>query len=260
MMIEGMAHAARVFHREDWLQSARSALEFVRTTLWRDGRLFATHKDGKTHLNAYLDDYACLLAALLEMLQTDFRLDYLRWAQRTADVLLDQFQDTKDGGFFFTAHDHEQLILRTKPGHDNATPSGNGIAALNLIRLGHLVGNVSYLDAAERSLRLFSETMATHASACPSLLRALEAQLNPPEMVILTGPTQSMSQWREPLDQVYAPSALVLSLPSDHEGLPAALAKPVRAEVNAWVCRGVECLPPMAHVGQVFEEIRVAAQ
>jgi uncharacterized protein YyaL (SSP411 family) len=150
LMIEGMAHAARVFDRPEWLDSARRALAFLRAVLWRDGVLQATYKDGKAHLNAYLDDHAFLLAALLALLQAQLRSEDLDFAVRLADALLERFEDREAGGFFFTSHDHEALILRTKPGHDHATPSGNGVAALSLQRMGHLLGEPRYLACAER--------------------------------------------------------------------------------------------------------------
>ena len=148
LMIEGMAHAARAFGREDWRASAQRALDFLCARMWKEGRLLATYKDGRAHLNAYVDDYAFLLAATLEMLQAEFREQDLELATGVADALLDHFEDRGAGGFFFTSHDHEQLILRPKPGHDNATPSGNGVAALALTRLGHLLGETRYLRAA----------------------------------------------------------------------------------------------------------------
>src|ERR1019366_9225275 len=134
LMIAGMARAARVFGRPEWLASARAALAFIRGSLWRGGqgsaraRLLATCKDGHAHLNAYLDDYAFLLAALIELMQTDFQSRDLEFAEDLAEALLEQFYDPELGGFFFTSHDHEQLIHRPKPGYDSATPSGNGVA------------------------------------------------------------------------------------------------------------------------------------
>src|SRR5207237_1413866 len=94
------------------------------------------YKNGRAHLNAYLDDHAYLLAALLELMQTSFRAQDLSWAIEIADALLQRFEDSASGGFFFTSHDHEALIHRPKPAHDNATPAGNGIAAQALLTLG----------------------------------------------------------------------------------------------------------------------------
>ena len=170
LMIAGMAKAARVFGREDWLHSAQQAMDFVRDTLWQDGKLLATHKDGKTHLNAYLDDHAFLLNAALELLQTEFRTEDMRFAVQLADALLERFEDRQNGGFFFTSHDHEALIQRNKTGQDNATPSGNGIAAQGLLRLAALTGDTRYAEAAERCLKLFFPAMQKAASQFSSLV------------------------------------------------------------------------------------------
>src|SRR2546428_510693 len=129
-MIAGMARAAAVFGRDEWLASAKRGLGFIRGTMWKNGRLFATYKDAQAHLNAYLDDYAYLLAALIELLQAEFDPGTLAFGEDLAEVLLEQFEDEENGGFFFTSHDHERLIHRPQPRHHNPTPSGNGIAAL----------------------------------------------------------------------------------------------------------------------------------
>ncbi|MGP1677216.1 MAG: thioredoxin domain-containing protein [Burkholderiales bacterium] len=252
LMIQGMARAARVFGRAEWLDSARAALDFIRSTLWREeqgaqrARLFATCKDGRAHLNAYLDDYAFLLAALIELMQADFHRRDLEFAEDLAGVLLEQFYDPVSGGFFFTSHDHEKLIHRPKPGYDSATPSGNGVAAFALQRLGHITGESRYLDATLRTLQLFYPALAQHSTGCASLLMALEESLEPPRVVILRGPEGQMREWRQILDQMYLPATLILALAPGVADLPPLLAKPIAPEaVNAWVCQGVICLAPV---------------
>ncbi len=249
LMIKGMAHAARVFDEPAWLASARAAAEFLRTTLWKNNRLLATCRDGDAHLNAYLDDYAFLLDALLELMQSDFRVEDLTWARELAEVLLAQFEDHEHGGFFFVSHDHERLIHRTKTAHDNATPAGNGIAVLALTRLGHLLGEARYLDAAERALKAFMPLLERQASAHASLCVALTEQLAPPAIVVLRGPAGILREWQRSLATVYRPDTMVLALPT---GLPATLDKPAaNSAVNAWVCRGVTCLPPVTDLQEL---------
>jgi uncharacterized protein YyaL (SSP411 family) len=246
LAIAGMAHVATLFERRDWLDSARRALEFVRGSLWRDGRLLATFKDGRAHLNAYVDDYAFLLAALLELMQADFHAEDLALAEDLAEVLLDQFEDKAEGGFYFTSHDHEQLIHRPKPGHDNATPSGNGVAAFALNRLGHLLGENRYLEAAERCMQAFYGALRDRPAGYSSLLAALEEMLVPPRIVILRGEPQALKPWRRALAARFLPDTLTLSVSVDAAQLPPALAKPsVAGEVNAYVCQGVSCLAPL---------------
>jgi uncharacterized protein YyaL (SSP411 family) len=246
LMIAGMAHAARVFDRADWLASAQRALGFLRQQHWRDGCLHATSRDGQVRLRAYLDDHAFLLAALLELLQAEFRADDLAFAIELADALLADFEDRDAGGFFFTAHDHETLILRPKSAHDNATPSGNGVAAFALQRLGHLLGEPRYLTAAERTLRLFWPALAQSPAGFGSLLPTLAEALTPPDMVILRGPAQDLPAWRRFLGA--DSRRLVLALPNGLDALPAALAKPESARVQAWLCRGAACLAPVAEM------------
>ena len=246
LMIRGMARAAAVFENGAWLASAQRAADFIRAALWRNGRLLATYKDGRAHLNAYLDDHAFMLDGLLELMQAEFRIEDYRFACELADLLLSQFEDRDQGGFFFVSHDHEKLIHRTKPGPDNATPSGNGIAAFALQRLGHLAAEPRYLDAAERTLKLFCPSFGLQASAHSSLLAALEEWLEPPQTVILRGPDGPLDGWRRDLTADYRPATMVLALPSQLSGLPAAIDKPETASVNGWICRGVRCLAPIA--------------
>jgi uncharacterized protein YyaL (SSP411 family) len=252
LMIKGMARAARVFDEPAWLASAQRAVDFIRTTLCQNNRLLATFKDGKAHLNAYLDDHAFLLDALLELMQNEFRAEDLAFARAIADRLLDQFEDTERGGFFFTSHDHEQLIHRNKPGHDNATPSGNGVAAFALQRLGHVIGEPRYIEAAERAIRLFYGAMQRQPSAFVSLLTALEEAIAPPRVVVLRGETNALREWRHALATRYRPDTLIIALRGDVSGLPPVLAKPaMTGGVNAWVCQGVSCLPPVSDLGTI---------
>jgi uncharacterized protein len=256
LMIQGMARAGRVFGREDWIESAHRALDFLRVKLWRDGRLLATYKDGRAHLNAYLDDHAFLLAALLESMQAGYRAEDFRFATELADALLEQFEDCSNGGFFFTGRDHEPLILRPKPGPDSAMPSGNGVAALSLQRLAHLVGEPRYLEAGERTLRLFFAQMQRHSSAFATLCTALAEHLRAPTIVVLRGRAAEVARWQARLAQRYVPSTLVLPLADGIGGLPEVLDKPAHPGVNAWVCRGVECLPPIQDPAVLERELQ----
>jgi len=139
LAIKAMIVASRIFNNPEYFQSACNALTFITNHMLSNGRILATYKDGKAHLNAYLDDYAFLLEALLEFLQTKWQKNYLQLAINIADVLLEQFEDRHNGGFYFTSNDHENLIQRPKVFSDEATPAGNGIAAYSLMRLGYML-------------------------------------------------------------------------------------------------------------------------
>ena len=254
LMIGGMAHAARVFGRADWLASARRALDFLRAAMWDGERLLAARRGELPPLAGYLDDYAFLLAALLEMAQADFRTADLEWAEALGDALLEDFHDDAGGGFFFTAHGHERLIHRPKPGHDNATPSGNGVAAWALNRLSYLSGESRFRNAAEGTIALFWPALERSPAGFGSLLAALEESIRPPTTVIVNGPEASLGPWREALRREYLPSALVL-FTGTAGGMPPPLAKPAGPAVNAWVCEGVTCLAPVGEPGRLRESL-----
>ena len=245
LMIHGMAHAGRRLNQPAWIASAQRAVDFIHTEMWRNGRLLATYKDGNAHLNAYLDDYAFLLDALLALMEAQFRLADLQFVCELADVLLAQFEDTELGGFYFTSHDHESLIHRPKPGHDNAMPSGNGVAAYALQRLGNLLGESRYLKAAERTLALYYPTMQQHGAGYMTLLMTLQETLAAPRIVILRGVADELASWTDTLVQHDLPHCLVLALADGLTGLPDALNKPLLPGVHAWVCQGGQCLPPV---------------
>jgi uncharacterized protein YyaL (SSP411 family) len=254
LMIKGMARAGRMLDEPTWIVSAQRAVDFIHAGMWRNGRLLATSKDGKAHLNAYLDDYAFMLDALLELLQAQFRPVDLEFARELADVLLEQFEDHQSGGFFFTSHDHEQLIHRPKPGHDNAMPSGNGVAAFTLQRLGYLLGEARYLNASERTLRLYYPALTQQPAGYTSLLMTLQEHLTPPQIIILRSSFGQTDAWRRQLFQHYAPDKLIVALEGELAGLPAALTKPLLPEVSAYLCQGTQCSSPLHDCKQLLAE------
>jgi hypothetical protein len=252
LMIKGLALAARVLDRPDLADAATMAVDFVRHTLWRDGRLLATYKDGRAHLAAYLDDYVFLADALLELLQTRWRSSDLEFARQLADAVLLHFEDSKAGGFFFTADDHEQLIHRSKTYSDDSIPSGNGVAASVLCRLGYLLGEIPYLDAAERTLRAGWSMLQQYPQAHMTLVNALEDFLASMQIVILRGDAPDVARWAAALNAVYAPTRMIFAIPRDAADLPPALAaKHAMAGTAAYLCTGMTCSAPIRDLSEI---------
>ncbi len=257
LMIKGMARAGQVFGHREWVHSAMQAADFIRDRLWQNNRLLATFKDDKAHLNAYLDDYAFLLDSLLTLIQVEFRQADLDFANTLADTLLTQFEDKVSGGFFFTSHDHETLMHRPKTGHDNAIPAGNGIAAITLQRLGHLLNEPRYLESAQRVLDVFSGELSRHASTYCSLLTALEEFIAPPRTVILRGEKAALQVWLTGLIP-YSSSMTLVALPLELSGLPDSLSKRPAPDgtISAWVCEGSHCLPEIRTLEELTASLR----
>ncbi|MFO1399398.1 MAG: thioredoxin domain-containing protein [Burkholderiales bacterium] len=246
LAIAGLARAARALDHPRWADLACDAADALRRTAWRDGRLRATRRGDIAEGNGFLDDYAFLLAALLELMQARFRVADFDWAGELAHALLAHFEDRERGGFYFTSHDHERLFHRTKPGADNATPSGNGVAARALIAFGHLTGDVECLRAAERTLLLFGPALAESPAGHATLVQALQDFAAPPTIVLLRGDPATCAAWQRSLAAAYRPWVRVLDLSTVGE-LPAMLDKapaPAAGAV-ASVCRGTACLPPL---------------
>lgn len=246
LMIKGMARAGRLLGREDFIASAERALDFARAQLWRDGRLLATAKDGRARFAAYLDDYAFLMDGALELLQARWRTTDLEFARDLAHALIEHFEDENHGGFYFTADDHERLVYRPKPTTDDALPSGNGVAARALLRLGSLLGDVNTLHAAERTLEALYPSVKRHPSAHCALLLATEEFLYPTQVVVLRGNAAQITEWQQRLARRYAPRRVAVAVPDDATALPDVLAARKNiARVTAYVCTGPTCQAPV---------------
>jgi uncharacterized protein YyaL (SSP411 family) len=257
LAVAGMAMAARALDRPDCVGSAARAVAFLREHSWHDGRLLAVHKDGRSRFPAYLDDYAYLAWGLLELLQATWHGPWLAWAAELAEAMLAHFEDTSAGGFYFTADDHESLILRPKSFGDDATPAGNGVAARVLVRLGFLLGETRYLDAAERTLRAAWPMLEKYPHAHTSLLTALDEFTEPPAIVVLRGASAGLDAWRAELDKLYDPRRMLVTIPSDAESLPAGLAeKKPRAGIVAYLCRGMTCSAPIETLAGLIQALR----
>lgn len=246
LAIRGMAIAGRVLERDDLVDAAESACDFIRDNLIVDGRLLASYKDGRARFPAYLDDHAFLIDAILELLQSRWNKQHLDFAIELAELLLGQFEDKENGGFYFTADDHETLMHRPKPFADDAIPSGNGIAALVLQRLGHVTGEQRYMIAAEKALRSAWKAIDEYPHGHVTLITALEEYLEPPEIIVIRGETDEVAEWRDSLAKLYAPSRLVFAIDVNEADLPGLLAerKAVPGETVAYHCVGTHCELP----------------
>ncbi len=189
LAISALAEAGAVLGREDYLEAARRCAEFIWEQMRDDaGHLLRTYKDGEARLNAYLEDHAFLLEALLTLYEASFEPRWFEAAVTTAEAMLDRFADPERGGFFSTSADHEELIVRRKDVGDHPIPSGNSAAALGLLRLDALTGERRYHEAAEGVFALFAKPATEHPDAFAHLLRAIDFATARIREVALVGP------------------------------------------------------------------------
>ncbi|MHC4876666.1 MAG: thioredoxin domain-containing protein [Planctomycetota bacterium] len=212
MMIAAMAQAARVLGESTYANAASDAARFILSTMRDDGgRLLHSFKDGRARFNAYLDDYVCLIDGLVELFQTTGSTEWLTSALELADRVFEQFADPDAGGFFYTSTDHEQLITRSKDGMDNATPSGNGMAAYALLRLGRITLRADIEARAVATLEVLSGQIEQMAMASSQSLLALDFLLGPAwESVLIEGSDAGENaRVRELLNQRFDPNQLL---------------------------------------------------
>lgn len=254
LMIRGMFIAARVFKRPEYADSARRALDFIHQALWRDGRLLASWKNGRAHLNAYLDDYAYLLMACIESLQVEWDNAVYAWSLELAACLERYYANERQGGFYFTSHDHEALIVRSQSFADDAMPAGNAVAAQAMYYLGFLAGESRWLDLAGRTLEASSVALARFALGHASMMNVLDIALHSATVIVLRGPLSGMRAWQALVDESYLPDVLCFAIDSRIEPPPTLRDKLAPDQgVCAYICEGTRCLPPLSELNQLQE-------
>ncbi len=249
LMIAALARAARVFERKDWQDAAVSAFAFVCDAMADGDRLFHAWRAGRANHPATLDDYACMAFAALSLHETTGDHAYLERAERWVAVLDAHYWDAGAGGYFFTADDTADLILRTKTVYDNATPAGNGLMAENLARLYFLTGKDVFRDRAEALIAAFSGELARNVLPLGSLLVGNELLVTGLQIVVV-GPVGNARTEALSNAAFQAPAAARVitlrepdrPLPSDH---PAFAKEMLEGAPTAYVCRGPVCGLPL---------------
>jgi uncharacterized protein YyaL (SSP411 family) len=265
LMIGAYAQAAAVLDNPSYAAAAARAADFllarVRTA---DGRLLRTWSAGSTpKLNGYLEDYAFLLDGLVSLYEATFEPRWVAAALELTRVLIDQFWDSSEGGFFYTGRDHETLIARGKDPHDNATPSGNSMAVTGLLRLAKLTGRTELLDKAEATLRAYAGLLASHPLAAGQMLVALNFYLGPVgEIAVVGDPTAE--ETRRVLHAVrggFRPNQMVaLKAPDGDAGtdelIPLLAGKTSAGGVTTYVCENFTCQAPLVGAAAVEAALR----
>lgn len=252
LMISAFAEAYKVLGNPDYLEVARRGIRFIQTALSREGRLLRSYKDGQAKFNAYLDDYACFSAALLDVYESTFEPEYLDEAVALTDVLLDRFWDTQEGGFFFTSSDHEALISRSKSAFDGSVPSGNSVAASVLLRLYYATERQDYLTKAETIFRLFYDALEQNPFGFSNMLCGLDLYLRRPKEIVLLGDpaAPATTALLRKIHRNFIPNKTLLCFDParpPQQGVPSLLEGKTRIDdqLTAYVCHNFACSLPV---------------
>ena len=258
IMIRGMAMGYQLTGNPEYLEACQKSAEFVLTTLSQeDGLLLRTHRAGKSHLNAYLEDYAYFITGLIALYEASFEPRWLTEAERLAHLMIDQFGDDAGDGFFFTGKAHETLIVQSKSAYDGATPSGASMAIHSLLRLAKHLDNPEFHDKAVETLLLYFHQMEGMPSGSGQLLCELAFLLSTPKEIAIVGEkgdakTEAML---EALHGIYLPNKIVaLSESVDGQTLPLLANKPrIDNTATAYVCENYVCQAPTTDVDAFIE-------
>jgi uncharacterized protein YyaL (SSP411 family) len=247
LMLAALAEAGAVLERNDYLDAACACAEFVLRELRDDAdHLLRSFKDGEGRLNAYLEDHAFLLEALLTLYEATFGQRWFDEARALADTTIVRFGDHDRGGFFSTSDDHEELIARRKEIGDHPIPSGNSAAALGLLRLEALTGERSYGAWADGVLRLFAKAAPRQPDAFAHLLRALDFQLTPTKEVALVG--EDLNELAAVVRSEHRPHLVLAGGPEGSDTPPLLANRPTLAgKPTAYVCEHFSCQAPVTN-------------
>jgi hypothetical protein len=262
LMITAYATAAQAFDSPEYAAAAAKAADFLLGTLRAaDGKLLRTwSRGGRAKLNAYLEDYAYLVEALVAVYEATAEPRFLREAVALAEKMVEQFWDAEGGGFFYTGRDHERMIARGKDPHDNATPAANSVASLALFRLFELTGRGDLRDRAEVTLRLYRDLMRERPFVTGQMLLALDFRLGPVEAFAVVGGGDEARRVLRAIHGAFRPNKVVAVKPSDGTAEGVALLEgkaTTGGRVTTYVCENFACQAPL--VGAEALEARLSA-
>ncbi len=254
LAISACARAGLVLADARYVGRAEKAARFLLGNLYHDGRLYRTYMDGKRKTSGFLEDYAFLIAGLLDLYEAGGDLQWLEAAIKLDAVLENHFEDGNEGGYFMTPDDHEDLLVREKPSYDGAEPSGNSVEALNLLRLHELTTREAYRRRAEATFRYLAETLRSNPVALSEMLLAIDFFLDAPKQVLIVVPRGKREEAVHLLSVFrsrFVPNRILSVVSEGGEQEHAARVIPVldgkvaaEGRATAYVCEGRVCKRP----------------
>ena len=188
LMIAAFAKAGDVFNSDDYIQQAEKSAQFILKNLTdNNGRLLKRYRNGNAGLDAHLDDYAFFIWGLLELYEATFNVTYLTEAIQLSNIMVEEFWDINNGGFFLGSENSEKLIVRAKTGYDGAMPSGNSVAAMNCSKLNRITGETKWAEISDKIFMTFSNEIQKTPSGYASMVNAFLFNVDSPKEIVIVG-------------------------------------------------------------------------
>ncbi len=267
LMIAALAKGAQAFDEPKYAEAAKRAADFILTGMRReDGRILHRYRDGHTAILANVDDYAFLIWGLLELYETVFDVDYLQTALDLNGEMIKYFWDEQDGGFYFTAEDAEELIVRQKEVYDGAIPSGNSVAVSNLFRLSRITANTDFEDKANKIMLAFSKDVESAPSGYTQMMVALGFGIGPSYEIVIVGDPEAddTKEMLSSLGKHFIPYKVVLLKHDDQETADITrIAEYTEyhssfdGKATAYVCLDFACKMPVTNTEEMLKLLNV---
>lgn len=250
LMIKGFADAYNVFREESFLNSARTCADFILSTMLTPTSLFRIHKNGKTSIPGFADDYAFLIEALLSLYEASGIETYLHTSAVLMELAISKFYNPQSYLFYFTAADGEQLIHRKTDMQDDVIPSANSTFAKCLYKLGFYVNKPEYHLTSRKMLNTVESKFDLYTSSYSNWLQLAGWVEHGLYQIIVTG--QDVQQAYEQLLQLYIPNALIIKL-TEPSTVPLLLDKTISDTLTIYVCHNYTCSLPQSSVEEVMK-------
>ena len=256
LVIEGMINAFKVTENTDYLVSAKKSFDFIKNNMWKGGNLYACYHD-KACFNAYLDDYAFLSRACLEILKVEWNDSNFEFLIKITDILIKDFQDIKNGGFYFTSDNHEELIYRPKSYMDESLPSGNSITIGVLMELYELTGDTKYFDAVENAIKSAHDSLNRSSSSHSSLLLAAPKTDNSKRLIIIRCEENDLKYNQNQINKLQNLNDNIYFIPNNINLIANGLSdKKPKGNFRAYICQNNICLEPISSIEKFIEFIQ----
>lgn len=262
LMVTALSQAGRVLKEKRYTEAALKAVEFIKSNLYQDGKLYHRYRDGEVKVEGYLEDYAFLVWGLLELYQTTLDSSWMEWAYELNQVTLDKYLDKENGGFYQISEDKKEVLMRKKDHHDSALPSGNGITLLNLQKLARILEDRELDEAAIKQEKAFATLVNQTPTGHIIFLIGMINRIGPFYEVVVAGEDQDETgEFLEILHQNYLPRVVYsLNLPEEkwlkNKVKSFSEKTPVDGQTTAYICKEGTCKLPINNPHKLLEELR----